>query len=189
MRSAATVTLQALFGAAIVLGLAGTAAPSVAGRPHGTQALESDVKAAFIYNFAKVVEWPGGAISSTTITIDVIDDQPLAASLRRLVDGKRAQGRTIAVRGEARECATASQMCVIGGTTEGAVASQLNRLKRRPVLTISDWPRFLQLGGIIQFRVANDRLRFRINTAGAAENGLQVSGRLLALSDNPGRPQ
>jgi hypothetical protein len=101
------------------------------------------------------------------------------------------QGRRIIVSREyeAGE-ASKSHICFIAGRDEGFIGSLLERVKDKPVLTIGDSDRFLQLGGVIRFRQIDSRLRFEINQEAATRGGLRISARLLALGDRTrGAPQ
>jgi uncharacterized protein DUF4154 len=158
------------------------ASASAGAAPLAVNASENDLKAAFIYNFAKFVEWPVAA-ATDPLTIDVIDDDPLVAALKRTVEGKRAQGRPIVVRAQtAGSEPPDGDIAVIAAASDGQVAWHLDRLKRRPVLTIGDSPRFLQLGGMIQFRRVDSRLQFDINPRAASERGLRISAKLIVLA-------
>jgi hypothetical protein len=171
--------------AAVAIGIVALGAASLAAPPQGVSGSANEIKAALIYNFAKFVEWPAGTLSGTTLTIDVIDDQALVAALTRAVQGKQVHGRAVVVHArEHGQRGPDADIVVIGSLEDATVAWELERIGRRPVLTIGDSPRLLQLGGMIRFKVADDRLQFEINLEAAAQSGLLLSAQLVELSRN-----
>jgi hypothetical protein len=170
----------------LIVGLVALGACTAALRPAVAQqrvnGSEAELEAAYIYNFAKFVEWPAEAISDGRLTIAVIDDDPMATALTRIVEGKRAQGRPIVVQTGRGHAETAAQIAVIGTLDDASVAWQLDRVRDRPVLTVGHSPRFLQLGGAIRFKSVENRLRFEINATAVAKAGLHMSAQLLELA-------
>jgi hypothetical protein len=172
---------------AVAIAIVALGGPSLASDQQGVSGSENDLKAALIYNFAKFVEWPAGALSGNSLTIDVIDDQPLVEALTRIVQRKQVHQRAVVV--HARDHGRGrgqpeGDIAVIGSLEDSAVAWELERIGHRPVLTVGDSPRLLQLGGMIRYTVANDRLQFEINPEAAARSGLLLSAQLVELSRN-----
>lgn len=143
----------------------------------------SDVKAAFVYNFAKFVEWPRATFPEEHSPLQLCTwGQPFEGRLS-LLNGREAQGRPIRVR--ALESADAMGGChiLVMGETPEAIRSQLLDTQPRPaVLTISDNRDFIQQGGMIGLFVTANRVQFSVNLGSAQGAGLKLSARLLQLA-------
>ena len=143
---------------------------------------EDDVKAGFIFNFTKYLEWPGTQADSALVVCSP-SAQPLSGKLESL-QGRVAQGRTIHVRTlvrstEWREC----QVLFISAEEAPRIDTLRRAVAQFPVLTISDAPEFVQAGGIIGLKLRAGRIRFDINQASAREAGLKLSSQLLKLAE------
>ncbi|MGF1548627.1 MAG: YfiR family protein [Thiotrichales bacterium] len=143
---------------------------------------EDDVKAGFIFNFTKYLEWPDTQADSALVVCST-GVQPLSGKLESL-QGRVAQGRTIRVRtqvrsNEWREC----QVLFIDAEEAPRMDTLLRVVAQFPVLTVSDAPEFVQAGGIIGLKLRAGRIRFDINQASAREAGLKLSSQLLKLAE------
>ena len=146
---------------------------------------EYDVKAAFLFNFTKFVEWPENAFvdPQAPIVIGVIGDDPFGESLVRIVAGQKAQGRGIEIvkyryGDNLRRC----HVLFISGSERQRRAPILASLQETSVLTVSDIDGFAEAGGAIQFVVQENRVRFVVNLEVATQGKLRVSAKLLALA-------
>jgi hypothetical protein len=150
----------------------------------GNAASQSDVavKAAFLFNFAKFTEWPR-LPAGAPITICVVDEDEIAASLAAIVRGQMVDGRAVGVlrSPEAAEW-TACHILFIADTATRRAAAALPAIKALPVLTVSDDPGFARAGGIIELYVEAGRMRFAVNTAAVERSGVRLSSRLLGLA-------
>jgi hypothetical protein len=156
---------------------------SAADRPTFT-AEESRLKAAFLFHFAQLVDWPAGALGADTspltlctLGIDTFDD------LEALVPGKLIGTRPLRVlhlrQGqEIQGC----QMLFVGNGEHTRVPLLLARLKGAPVLTVGDTEDFVKQGGIIGFCLDDKKIRFEINLDASQRAGLKISSRLLLLA-------
>lgn len=153
----------------------------LAGAPASGAPTESELKAAYLYNFARYVTWPEAAFASSTapIRICVVNDASFLRVLEAAVAGKRVGDRTLAP--EARGSAGEARDCHIVYLPSGG-ADVVSHLATRSVFTVSDAGGFARAGGIANFVVVDDRLRFEINANAAEKAGLQVSSRLLRLA-------
>ena len=143
--------------------------------------LEYQVKAAFLYNFARFIEWPA-ATGRDGFAICVLGEDPFGSALQGLTR-KRVRGVPIRVRrlravAEGDHC----QVLFIAASERHALVEALAYLAGRPVLTVSDIGGFTELGGIVELYIENKRVRFAINPAAAAHSGLKVSSKLLSLA-------
>lgn len=143
---------------------------------------EYDVKAAFIYNFAKFVQWPPETTSSALV-VGVLGDGPLGDPLVQIVNGKTVQGRELVVRrirndDDLRSC----DIVFVGASEERRTADIVGSLRSRPVLTVGETPHFLRDGGMIRFLIERNRVRFQIDSQNADQAGLKISSQLLSLA-------
>lgn len=144
-------------------------------------ALEQDeaaVKAAFIYNFTKFVEWPTEAGGPLQLCL-VGETDPLLAALTKL-EGKQSQGRSIRVRSHGAP--DGCSVIILGVSETGRVATILSNAQKYPVLTVSEIEHFTEAGGMIGLVVNNSRVQFEINVQAAQRANLKLSAQLLKLS-------
>jgi hypothetical protein len=142
----------------------------------------AEVKAAFLFNFAKFTEWPA-LPRGTSIQYCVVGDDAVAAALRETVRDQQIAGRPLRVRSGAPS--TAWHTCHILFVAESAQShthSDLVLLKQMPVLTVSDAYGFAEGDGIAELYLEGDRMRFAINVPAAERAGLRLSSRLLSLA-------
>jgi hypothetical protein len=150
-----------------------------------SDASEYQVKAAFLYNFARFVDWPAGSLSDSIFVLGVVGDDPFGSSLDRVVDDKTIRGRNIVVRRYKR--ASDIQTChllFISESERDNVGKILDRVEKRPILTVSEIDGFIARGGMINFTIESKRVRFDINSGAAERVDLRVSARLLQLARN-----
>ena len=141
---------------------------------------EAAVKAAFVYNFAKFVEWPANLSAANAMTLCVSGTRPeLAASLTGLV-GKSVQGHVLAVKNNVNAADLNTCHVLFVGNDARLLAGQARG--RAGLLTVSDMPGFAQSGGIIGLFSEGDRIRFEINPRSAEAAGLKVSSQLMKLA-------
>ena len=145
---------------------------------------EYRVKAAFLYNFVKFVEWPATpAAQEGPIEICVLGKDPFGGALERVVEGKTVNDRALVIRhfgdiAAARSC----QVLFVSTSEAGRVSEIIKAVRGWSVLTVSEINRFSERGGIINFLMEGQRVRFRINTKMAASAGLTISSKLLELA-------
>lgn len=145
---------------------------------------EYSVKAAFLYNFAKFVEWPATAFNDPNdpLVICVLGQDPFGSGLDEL-QGKSAGKRTIAIRRfkSARDLGRCHIVFVSRPAT-GSVQDTCRSLGNNAVLTVSDIDHFAQLGGMIGLSTVENKIRFSINLKVAEQAGLKLSSQLLKLA-------
>jgi hypothetical protein len=149
----------------------------------GDNALERQVKAAYLYKFSTFVEWPDNSFArpDSPLVIGIADGEALAAELERTVSGRTVNGRPLQVkRLKKGDAPTAVHILFIG---ERAMAQELlTQLRGQPVLTVSDRDDVYGMGSVINFVVANERLRFEVSLKAAASAGLRISARMLSAA-------
>jgi hypothetical protein len=152
--------------------------------PAQQRSREYDLKAVFLYNFATFVEWPEAARppAGAPIVIGVLGRDPFGTALDEVINGEKLNGHPLQVRrcksaDEAREC----HILFISASEASHVGDILQALKGRPVLTVGDMPRFLEMGGIIAFST-DARLQLHVNAPAARQAGLNISSKLLRVA-------
>ncbi len=163
----------ALMAGLMVLALAGV--PSAATQP----VAELQVKAAFLFNFAKFVTWPE---VSRPMTICIAGNAPLAAAVTTVVQGKLVAGRAVDVRPlSAGSAADGCDLLHLADLSPDEASAMLGRI-RGPVLTVGETARFLRDGGMVRVYVDDHRMRFQVNRRQTDAAGLKISSQLLSLA-------
>lgn len=145
--------------------------------------LEYQIKAAFLYNFAKFVEWPNsGTNSADTFIVGVLGPDPFGGLLERTLQGKSLAGKTVVVKHynrpeQAREC----KVLFVGISDRASLPQVLSALAPG-VLTVGQERAFLNAGGMISFFLVDRKVRFEVNREPAQKAGLHISAQLLKLS-------
>jgi hypothetical protein len=157
---------------------------SAAGIAEAQSPTEYQVKAAFLYNFAKFVEWPARSFpaAGTPLTFCVVGEDPFGSDLEEITRGKTIDQRKLATRrvkkGREREC----HILFVSPSEEARLGEILRDVKDASVLTVSDIAKFSRTGGIIGFIIEGNKIRFEINLDAAERAGLKISSRLLKLA-------
>jgi hypothetical protein len=144
---------------------------------------EYEVKAAFLYNFAKFTAWPSPpGPAEDTFTICILGDDPFGPALD-LLKGKPVDGRPVEVRrltkpGEIGRC----RIVFVGPPHAREIGSLAEKLRDQPVLTVGDGSGFVRSGGMIGFVLSDGRVRFEIGPDRISPTGLTVSSQLLKLA-------
>ena len=156
------------------------------------QADEYNVKAAFLYNFAKFVDWPAESFLNPTgpLTICVLGEDPFDRALDEFVAGKTIGGRPFAVRrvSDFRQTG-ACQMLFVGSSANKRALSFLAADRQPGVLTVGDTELAASEGLIIRFTMVNGRVHFEIDAPAASRAGLHISAKLLSLAQADRRPE
>lgn len=154
------------------------------------QISEYSVKAAYLYNFAKFVEWPEGTFETdvSPILIGVVGEDPFGEALDQAVEGKIIAGRALRIKrfgtfdgtqvAQLRQC----QILFIAYSEKGSFPEILKALKGTSVLTVSEIEGFPLVGGIVFFDLDGDRVTLGINLHAARKANLTVNSKLLAVS-------
>ncbi len=146
---------------------------------------EYQIKAGFLYNFTKFIEWPSDRFSgeNAPIVIAVFGDNPFGSELHQLVQGRKVNGRAIVIQSaRSLDEVKRAHVVFIGEAEEKRLESHLDSLHTAGVLTVGESKRLAALGGAIVFAVVDDKVRFEINIASAERAGLKVSAQLQKLA-------
>jgi hypothetical protein len=149
------------------------------------QPSELEVKAAFVLNFLKFVEWPADRFQTPTapIVVAVLGNDPLAITLRQTLGGHSLGARAIAVKPAQRATdAVAAHAAFICQSQRPELPAILRTLDRRGVLTIGDSPGYGESGVVLNLVMQGQRVHFEANTAAAARSRVRVSSQLLRIA-------
>ncbi len=150
-----------------------------AGHVRGLAQTQDDVTVAFLYNFARFVEWPPASFASADapFTIGFVGRPALAEKLARAVQGKNAGGREFNIRSlDGASAATSCQMVFVGDASQASAV--LAAVKGKPVLCVGEGEAFLAAGGMIAFDREGARLVFDVNRGAIAAATLSPSEKL-----------
>jgi hypothetical protein len=167
-----------LIACVVVLAIPGVLWPAAG--PDSQTLSDGQVKAAFLYNFAKFVRWPDAAEGPLVIGIagnDAFADIFTQTVRGRNVNGRELQAKRLATGDDPAGC----QVVFVGAMRSHDEAEWLQRVKG-PVLTVGETIQFLRDGGMVRFYVENNNVRFQINQKRAEAAGLKISSQLLMLA-------
>jgi hypothetical protein len=146
---------------------------------------EYQVKAAYLYNFGRFVKWPDGiaAGKGDSFPVCVLGRDPFGPILDSTLAGEALEGKPVVIRRitkppDAADC----RILFVSSTEENHLKEILAAIDQAGVLTVSDIPGFSRRGGMIQFVVEGDRIRFEINLATAESAKLVLSSELLKVA-------
>jgi len=145
---------------------------------------EYDVKATYLYNFARFVEWPASAAAKDgPFAICLLGEDPFGHALDAVLEGESINGKAVAARRIAKpQDAANCRVLFISMSEENRLKEILASLDKASVLTVSDIPQFATRGGMIQFISTEKRIRFEVNLSNAGDAGLRLSSELLKVA-------
>jgi hypothetical protein len=166
---------------AAVLLVAGVDAARAADPPS-----EHEVKAAFLFHFARLTEWPEAAApKDQPFVVAIIGEDPFGPTLERVLASQTVEGRPLQIRRVATAEALGERphIAFISASHHDEVGRVLRHFRGQPVLTVSEMEGFGERGGIVNFVVtAEGRVRFEINVREADASGLKLSSQVLKLA-------
>ena len=169
-----------------VLSKAGVFALALAGAADlANSALPTDyeVKAAFLYNFARFVRWPEDSVAGPRFVVAIVGDDPFGEVIDRAFLGKTVLGRPVEIRRtRALRDAAAAQMVFIGASERARLPEILAGLKGGSVLTVGDMDRFADGGGMVGFRMKDSTVRFELNLRELRQARLEMSSQVIRLA-------
>src|SRR5258708_3386649 len=146
------------------------------------------IKAGFIYNFAKFVEWPAAAFAQpdSPIVIGILATDPFGPLIDRIVENKKIGARGFVVKRlkwgtdlkDLKEC----KILFVAASERAHLDDVVQIVKSLPILTVGETPGFAERGGVIRFVLEDNRVRFAINVEAAHQADLTISSRLLTLA-------
>jgi hypothetical protein len=162
---------------------------TISGQAQIPRPSEYQLKAAFLFNFAKFIDWPPEALAndSSPFIIGILGDNPFGNDLAQTVAGKRINDHPIKVQtfhsiAEVSPC----QMLFISTTERNQFPEILQTLHSNAVLTVSETAGFIEAGGMVNFvsqvTPQGTKFRFQINQEAAKVAHLKISSKLLNLA-------
>jgi hypothetical protein len=143
---------------------------------------EYEVKAAFLFNFTRFVDWPPSS-RRVPFCIGVDGADLFNGVLEDVVKGRSVGGRAIAIKHfKPGDDATACEVVFISAADPKKAAAILVQFKGAPILTVGDAPGFCKIGGVIGFSVQGSKVKLDINPDTALRAHLQISSKLLSLA-------
>ncbi len=140
---------------------------------------EYSVRAAFLLNLTKFVQWPSG----DPLVFCITGDDVFAISVKRVVDRRATDGRDISVLALGpKDDFTRCRLLFVGHFAARHTTAILKQIEGLPVLTVSDSDSFLNEGGNVRVFVENNRIRFQISGSSAEKQSLKISSQLLSLA-------
>jgi hypothetical protein len=170
--------LTALVIVGILFGVSGL--PAQKSKPQ-----EYEVKATYLYNFARFVQWPSSsaAAKSDSFAICVLGEDPFGRALDTIVAGESIDGKAaLAKRVSKPQDAVSCRVLYISSSEDSRLKEVLAALDKSGVLTVSDIPQFSRRGGMIQFVLDGNSVRFEVNLTAAESAGLTLSSELLKVA-------
>lgn len=142
------------------------------------------LKAAFLYNFAKLAEWPAEALApGAALRLCVAGDAAVADALAETGRDRTIEGHDLVVaRVQPDSGARGCHLLYLAGLDSRRARVAADSLKGAPVLTVSDIGQFTKQGGIVELFLDGGKMRFAINVDAAQRAGLHFSSRLLSLA-------
>jgi hypothetical protein len=152
---------------------------------HSTEDIVRQVKAAYLFKFGNYVLWPAQTFASdqSPIVIGVVAEDRMADELTRIAAGRTISQRPVSIRRlQYGEPVSGVHILFIGHETEQSPSNLLKPLRGEPVLGVTEEDRGLMPGGIINFVLDNNRVRFDVSLAAAEQNHLQLSAALRSVA-------
>ena len=146
--------------------------------------LENDVKATFLYNFTKFIEWPLSPPSpADPFRLCVVADPEFTRAVDRTIAGESVDGRPLErVEPQSVDDIRGCAILYVGAAQLTREARLLAAARQLPVLTVGEGPQFLREGGAIGFVLENNRVRFDISATAVQRSGLKASSKLLRVA-------
>ena len=149
------------------------------------QPTEVQVKAAFLYNFAKFINWPDEVFSNekAALVFGILGEDPFGDTLAQMIKGKTVNGRPLEIKRFKRlEDVGGCHILFISSSERKRLSLIRQALNGASVLTVGDWEQFALEGGMISFTLEDNKVRFQVNPDFAERAGLKISSKLLTLA-------
>lgn len=146
---------------------------------------EHQIKAAFLFNFAKFVEWPARSDvpADAPIIVGVLGDNVFHDDLANALNGKNVNNHPLHFQQyDSLSDATNCQILFISPSEQSHFAKIIRQLNNAAILTVSETDHFTEDGGMINFVIVEKKVRFQINNDAAKKAGLTISSKLLSLA-------
>ncbi len=155
--------------------------------------LEYKVKAAFLYNFAKFIEWPKAAFADdeAPLVFAIVGPDPFQGALDQALRDKTVGGRPISIRHFASAAEVQACHILFSSGDKDETSKVIERVKGCPIVTVGEEPGFTRSGGMFRLFTERGKVRFEVNVDAARRAGLTISVRLIqvgiVVKDGEGR--
>ena len=153
--------------------------------PQSALSLEYQVKAAYLLNFTRYVEWPPARTPAADrpLTLCILGKDPFGDALDQALRDRTSQGHRIVLRRvQTARMTDGCHVVFLTDDTWSGEAHIVATLTSRGILTVGNSDRFAKSGGVIGFIISNETVRFVINLHARDEAGLRISSRMLSLA-------
>jgi YfiR/HmsC-like len=167
----------------ILIFMLASAATSFAADPETLT--EYQIKAGFLFNFTRFVEWPEDAFATPTspIVACVVGATPLTDLLTEVALGKLVNGRALSItRVKPADDFRGCNLLFISEAAERRTAEILVRLRKTHTLTVGETPGFPSAGGMINFSIQDNKVKLEMNLDATTRAGLKANSKLIAVS-------
>jgi len=151
-------------------------------------ASESQMKAAFLVNFPKYVDWPAAAFSqaNSPVVVAIFGDEEVVREFYQMIEGGRTiNGHPVVLKRitAEEEIGSDCQILFVGASQRQRIPAILEKLKSASVLTVSESDNFLEKGGVVNLIRKDQNIRLGVNLAAARQAHLRISSSLLSVAD------
>ncbi len=154
----------------------------IAQTPHS----EYKIKAVFLYNFTRFIDWPNSAFTSREepFKIGIVGTDPFGEYLEEAVRNEKVGGRPIVIERyknvkEIKDC----QLLYIHSKDQREIKNIINFVQSKNILTVCDNPEFMKWGGMIRIYSDDNKIRMQINDSAARSVNIKVSAKLLNVAE------
>jgi len=149
------------------------------------QTVETRVKVAYLYNFTRFVEWPPHAPSAKNnkVNICLLGDDPFGSALDSISGKSVGSGKLVVRRHQSVEDLSGCHVVYISSSEKSDLGDILNKLRKRPILSVGETKNFNKLGGVIRFTLVKKKVHFNIDLDAAKRARLTISSKLLNLAN------
>ena len=152
----------------------------------GSPSPEYQLKAVFLFNFTQFIEWPANSFSfaQAPMVIGILGNDPFGSYLKETVSEEKSFGHQLLIQHYSNiEEVGACQVLFVNLAETKKTEQVITKLKGRNILTVSDSPDFLRLGGMIRFITKDNKIKLQINLGATDTANLVVSSKLLRLME------
>jgi hypothetical protein len=145
---------------------------------------ENKLKAVFLYNFTRFVDWPVEAFAnaSSPFVIGIVGGDPFGNYMEETVTGENINGHPIVIRRFENAVIENCHILYINSGSSDFIKDIIEQVSSKSVLTVSDHSSFVKWGGMIRFYTEENKIRIQINAAAARDAQLIISSKLLGVA-------
>jgi hypothetical protein len=143
------------------------------------------MKAVFVVNFLRFVEWPPANVgpAPAPLVVAVLGDRTLIENLRNYAITQSVSGHAIEVKAVERpEDARGAHVLFIGSSESANVPAIVKMAETSALLTVGDTDGFGRAGVILNLYTDDSRIRIEANPSAATRTGLRLSAHLLRIA-------